>query len=319
MEMVKIKGVEAPISRLAMGTSWFEQSKQRDIDELLEAYYEAGGTMLDTGRFYNGTKTEKFLADWLNRTGMRGKTQFTCKGGHYFVNDNNEHFPEVSRVTPKDIIDDLHFSLNHLGLDHFEVFMLHRDNVDVPVDELVDCLEEHHNKGEIGAYGLSNWTLPRVKLAMEYAKKKGYQGITAVSPSYSLATVHTARWHGCEYVNDEYAAFFKGTDATILSWGSQGGGYFTESWTRENAPVGYVQCYFNDENAEKLKRAKELAKAKGCQPVNISLSYILSQGLPIVPIIGPRNKEEFKVNLKSLDIKLTPQEVEYMSLRSNTL
>ena len=317
---VKIKGLETPLSQLIMGTAWLDFNQDVKVMEAtLDAYIEAGGNTLDTGRFYGGGAAEKILVKWLDRTGLRKKLLFTSKAGHYFVNEKNEHFPEVPRVKPECITEDLNFSLNHLGLDHFDVFMMHRDNLEVPVAPLIDRLEEHHKEGKIRAYGLSNWTMPRVKEAMEYAKSKGYQGITTVSPSYSLATVHTPRWKGCEYVNDDYALAFKGSEVTILPWGSQGGGYFSETWTPENAPAGFVDCYFNKENEEKLKRAKELAKKYNAIPVNIALAYLLNQGLPIAPIIGPRNPGELATTLKALEIKLTPAEIEYLALRSNSL
>jgi len=317
---VKIKGLETLVSQLIMGTAWLDFNQDTAVMEAtLDAYIAAGGNMLDTGRFYGGGAAEKILVKWLDRTGLRGKILFTSKAGHYFVNEKNEHFPDVPRVKPECITEDLNFSLNHLGLDHFDVFMMHRDNLDVPVEPLIDRLEEHHKEGKIRAYGLSNWTLPRVKEALEYAQRQGYQGITTVSPSYSLATVHTPRWKGCEYVNDDYALFFKNSGVTILPWGSQGGGYFSETWTRETAPAGFVDCYFNAENEEKLKRAKELAKKYGAIPVNVALAYLMNQGLNIAPIIGPRNPGEFATTLKALDIKLTPAEVEYLSLRQNSL
>lgn len=314
---VKIKGLDAPVSQLIIGTAWFDPEQQDSIEQLLDAYVEAGGNMLDTGRFYNGSKAEDVIIEWLDKRNLRDKLLFTSKACHHYVNENNEHFPEINRVKPEYITEDLNFSLQHLGIDHFDVFMMHRDNHKVPVGPLIDTLEMHHKEGKIRAYGLSNWNLARVKEAIEYANSKGYQGISTVSPSYSLATVGKSRWEGAEYVGDDYALAFKGTDVTILTWGSQGGGFFTETWTRENAPDGYVECYFNKENEEKLKRAKELAEKYNAVPVNIALAYVLCQGLPIAAIIGPRNKEQFMSTLKVLDIKLTPSEIEYLSLRSD--
>lgn len=317
---VKIKGLETPVSQLIMGTAWLDFNQDEKVMEAtLDAYVAAGGNMLDTGRFYGGGAAEKILIKWLDRTGLRRKLLFTSKAGHYFVNEKNEHFPEVPRVKPECITEDLNHSLSNLGLDHFDVFMMHRDNLEVPVAPLIDRLEEHHREGKIRAYGLSNWTLPRIREAQAYAESKGYQGISTVSPSYSLATVHTPRWAGCEYVNDDYALSFKNTGVTILPWGSQGGGFFSETWTRENAPAGFTDCYFNQENEEKLKRAKELGQKHQAAPVNIALAYLLNQGLSIAPIIGPRNAGELADTLRALAIKLSPAEIEYLALRKDSL
>lgn len=320
MKTVSIKGLRTPVSLLILGTAWMnEYTPDETCAAALDAYIEAGGNMLDTGRFYSGGHTEKFLTRWLDANGMREKLLFSSKCCHHFVDENNRHFPEPNRVRPEYVIEDLDFSLERMKLDRFDVFMMHRDNEAVPVPELLDVLEEQRLKGKISTYGLSNWGLPRLREAMSYCAAKGYQGISTTSPSYSLAQIRTPRWVGCAYLSDEEALWHRGQELTMLPWASQGGGFFAEAFSRENAPADYAEAYFTADNFEKLARAKALAEKTGncCTAVNIALAYVLSQDIPLAPIVGPRTPAEVKSCTDFLDLRLSPEEVEWLSLRSS--
>ena len=52
MEYIKIKGLDKPVSRLIMGTAWFNVEYEEEIFKMLDLYVEQGGTVIDTGRFY---------------------------------------------------------------------------------------------------------------------------------------------------------------------------------------------------------------------------------------------------------------------------
>ncbi|MDL2307241.1 aldo/keto reductase [Desulfovibrio sp. OttesenSCG-928-C06] len=319
MKTLAIKGLRTPVSLLILGTAWMNKyTPDAACAAALDAYIEAGGNMLDTGRFYSGGYTEKFLTRWLDANGMRKQLLFSSKCCHHFVDEDNKHFLEPNRVRPEYITEDLDFSLERMKLDHFDIFMMHRDNEAVPVPELIDVLEEQARKGKISAYGLSNWSLPRLQEAMDYCAAKGYQGISTTSPSYSLAQIRKPRWVGCAYLTEEEALWHRGKDLTMIPWASQGGGFFAEAFSRENAPADYAEAYFTPDNFEKLERAKALAAkiGNGCTAVNIALAYVLSQNIPLAPIVGPRTPAEVKSCTDFLDLRLDRDQIGWLSLKS---
>ena len=69
-----------------------------------------------------------------------------------------QHFQGQSRGYEKD----LNESLERLNTDYIDLYFLHRDNPDVPVEELLDTLEEARIAGKIRYYGCSNWALSRI-------------------------------------------------------------------------------------------------------------------------------------------------------------
>lgn len=315
--MINVKGLDQPVSELWLGTSWFAPEYEDVIYPLLEQYIALGGNVLDTGLFYNGGKAEQIIAKWLKDEGLREKIMMTNKACHHFVDSNNIHHPEIKRVKPKFITQDLESSLKHLDVSYIDIYLLHRDDPEEPVSGLMDRLEEHHKEGKIKAYGVSNWSLLRVQKAIDYCMQMGYQGLSINNPSYSLATVKKPRWVGTVYADQNYAEWHKDKDILLASWASQAAGFFADIYKQDgSAPQDIVDAYFSDENFEKLKRCKRLAFEKGVDPINIALAFVLNQGFSVAPIVGPRNVKELMSVANVLDIKLSSEDVDYLALKT---
>lgn len=319
MEYLKIKGLAKPISKLIMGTAWFTPESENFIDTMLDIYINAGGNTLDTGRFYGRGQSEGLLYRWLQRCGRRDDVYLIDKCGHPFVDRSGKHYPARWRVSEELITEDLNYSLSNVGVDYFDLYLMHRDDPKLPVSILMDRLELHHREGLIKAYGVSNWRIPRIQEAMDYCEKMGYFGLSVNSPSYSLATVKVSRWPGCVYGDDSYAQWHKDYNLPMLSWGAQGAGFFADIYrTDGSAPLDIQEAYLTEVNFEKLRRAQKIAAEKGVESINVALAYILCQDLPLAAIIGSQNENELLSTLNALDINLTPGEIEYLSLKTNT-
>lgn len=318
MEYINVKGIETPISRIIMGTAWFTDIKfKAEVFKMLDLYLEVGGNVLDTGLFYGNGLSETILKEYFLERNNREKFVLIDKACHPIITPDGSHHPEYWRVKPDLITDDLYHSLFKLGVDHIDIYLLHRDDEKVPVGDIMDRLEQHRKDGLISAYGVSNWEITRVQEAMEYCDKKGYQGLSVNNPSYSLATVKETRWPGTVYINQEEAEWHAGKEITLFSWASQAHGFFADIYD-EHAPQDIKNAFFTEENFKKLERTKLLGKELNVEPINIALSYILNQPFDTAAIVGTRNRKEFLSSVKTLEVKLSEEQIEYLKLKSNT-
>lgn len=314
MEYLEIPKLKKPVSKIILGTGWFMPQYEEDIESLLDAYVAAGGNSFDTGRFYSGGKSEKVFSAWLRRhLDQRDKFVITSKACHHYVDENNVHHVENSRVSAEYITEDLEHSLELQGHSYFDVYMMHRDDVSVPVSQLMDRLERHRREGKILTYGLSNWSLARIQEAVDYCRERGYQGPTVNSPGFSLAKVTEPRFYGAVYADEPYMEWHRGKDMAVLAWGAQAVGFFADIYKRDgSAPADIVKSYFSEVNFARLQRAKELAAKKGCESVNVALAYVLEQQLPLAAIIAPHNVKELNSSLHALDVHLSQEEMDWL-------
>ena len=84
---------------------------------------------------YAGGDSERVIGRWIDGRQNRDKVVIIDKGAHH----NVDH----KRVIPFDITADLHDSLARLKTDCIDIYLLHRDNFDVPVRSIVECLVAH--------------------------------------------------------------------------------------------------------------------------------------------------------------------------------
>jgi predicted dehydrogenase/aryl-alcohol dehydrogenase-like predicted oxidoreductase len=299
----RIPGLDKPVSRLVMGVD--NQSTLPHASVMFDDWFERGGNAFDTAHIYGaGGVCEKVLGQWIRNRGVRQAVVILDKGAH------------TPFCTPKDLTEQLRVSLDRLQTDYVDIYMMHRDNPDVPVGEFVAVLNEHLRAGRLRAFGGSNWSIPRVKAANAYARRKGLAGFAAVSNNFSLARMVDPVWAGCLLASDaESRRWFKKTQMPLIPWSSQARGFFLDRVSpNDRSDRELVRCWFSGDNFQRLERARELARKRGVLPIQIALAYVLRQPFPTFPIIGPRTLAETRTSLPALEIELSPDDLAWLNL-----
>ncbi len=300
-----IPGMRTALSRLLMGVD--NQRDLRSASVLFDTFFEHGGNAFDTAYVYGAGSSEKLLGQWIKNRGLRDEVVILDKGAH-----TPECYPDA-------VERQLAISLERLQVDFVDVYMLHRDNPEIPVGEFVDALYEAHRAGRIGIYGGSNWSLARVAEANRYAAEKGIPGFRAVSNQFSLARMIEPMWGGCISTSDpESRAWFERTGLALMPWSSQARGFFTDrSGPDKRNDEELVRCWYASDNFERKARAEEIARRKGVEPINIALAYVLNQPFPTFPLIGPRSLRELRSSLTGLGVTLTDEEQAWLNLEDS--
>ena len=303
MRYGSIGGVNKPISRLLMGVD-----NQRTIAHacvMFDDFIERGGNCFDTAWVYGGAGAmERVWGQWNRNRNIREQIVLVGKGAHT---------PECN---PEALTRQLKGSLERLQTHYVDIYMLHRDNLQVPVGEFVDVLNEHKNAGRMRVFGGSNWSLERVDAANAYAKSKGLQGFSVVSNNFSLARMIEPPWSGCVSASDPASrSWFEKTQTTLLAWSSQARGFFTDRAGPElKSDAELVRCWYSDDNFKRRERVMEMAAKKNVMPINIALAYVLNQPFPTFALIGPRTLAETRTSLPGLDVELSADDVKWLNL-----
>ncbi|MGI8404130.1 MAG: aldo/keto reductase [Thermomicrobiales bacterium] len=318
MEYGHVRGIEKPLSRIVQGTIPLSPDRLDEGFALLDGVYEAGGRAFDTAQNYTGC--EEILGCWIKSRGVRDDVVILDKGAHPIEGR--------VRVTPEDITTDLDGSLKRLQVDFVDLYVLHRDNPDVPVGPFVEILNTHKKAGKIGSFGGSNWSASRIREANDYAAAHGLEGFAVSSPNFSLAVQIKAPWEGCLSVSGEAGKadreWYAEQGIPIFPWSSLAGGFFSGRFERDNLDTftSYldklcVECYCSEENFRRLDRVKELAARNGASIPQIAMSYVLSQPVEVFALVGCRQPSEFVDNVGALGHKLSADEISWLELRSD--
>ena len=320
MKYGTIAGIDKPVSRLIQGALVAAGMGEEKAFELLDAVFALGCNTFDTAVIYG--QTDRILGKWIRERGIRDKVVILAKGAH--------HNADRRRVTPFDIASDMHDTLARMQLDCVDLYVLHRDDPNVPVGPIVEALNEHVREGRIKAFGGSNWTHTRIQEANEYAAAHGLVPFAVTNPQYSLVPQRQEPWENCVSIGgpagEEARAYYAACGIAVLSWSSLGAGFLAGRITRENAAQwkeGYeeqaVRCYGSPESFDRLDRVRELAAAKGVEVPQIGMAFLMNQPMNVFALVGCKSADEMASSAAALEIALTPAELEYLDLKRDSL
>ena len=311
MLSAKLKGLDRDLSRLVLGCD-----NQLDSDHafvMFDHFFESGGNVFDTAFIYNNGKSDRYLGSWMKDRDIRDKVVILGKGAH------------TPHCNPKAIRKQLQESLEKLQIAYLDIYCVHRDNTDIPVNEFVDALDEVQEEGLIKVKGASNWNLERFASAQDYSNTKGKEGFRVLSNNLSLARMNVPVWPGCHSCsNDSFKNYLVSNQVAVFPWSSQARGFFLDS-TDLKTPIHAAdptneerkRVWASDDNDERRKRCFYLAKKKGVEPIQLALAYVLHQPFPCFPLIGSRNISETESSLGALKVSLNRGDLLWLDLEKD--
>lgn len=281
MEHIALRGT--PVSRLVLGIA-------TAVDHALwDAFVEAGGNAFDTAHWY-GEDSERALGTWVASRGLRDEIVLIGKGAH----------PPDTR--PEAVGPQLEQSLERLGTERLDVYLLHRDDPSVPVGEWADALDEQVRAGRARAVGVSNWSARRAEELSAWAAAKGRAAIALLSNHLSLATMLEPVWEGCVTVDDAAEEWLTQTGTPLLAWSALARGFFQG---RPDDDEEMHRCWIGADNLERRTRAGQLAARLGVTPAAVALAWVLARPYSSLAVVGPLTVEELAACFRGATLDVT--------------
>ncbi|MEV0624689.1 aldo/keto reductase [Nonomuraea wenchangensis] len=197
-------------------------------------------------------------------------------------------------------------SLRRLGVDHIDLYYMHRRNPEVPIEESVGAMAELVREGKVRHLGLSEVSAPTLRAAA------AVHPIAALQSEYSLFTrdleaeiLPAARELGVALV--AYSPISRGllTGAPPTS-GELAPDDFRRTFPRtsgENA----------EHNARLVAEVRRIADAAGVTVAQLALAWVLAQGEDVVPIPGTKRLKYLEENAAAADITLTAEQLDALA------
>ena len=306
----RIPGINKDLSRVVFGCD--NQSDSNHAFAMFDHFFSQGGNVFDTAYIYNEGKSDLYLGSWIYARGLREEVVVLGKGAH------------TPDCTPDKIRPQLDETLSRMSASYLDIYCLHRDNEDLPVEGFIDTLNELKDEGLVSVFGASNWSLKRFKEANDYALSTGKEPFTVLSNNFSLAHMNNPVWPGCfSCSEDDYLKYLTDNQISIFPWSSQARGFFLD--TQEFTALAHVadpnreeqdRVWGSADNLERRKRCFDLAEEKDVDPIQMALAFVLNQDFPSFPLIGPRNFFETESSLQATQIEVSSKEISWLNLKS---
>ena len=287
----------------------------KEADYLFDAFLDMGGNLYDTARVYSDWippeigRSERVLGDWLTRSKKRNQIVIITKGGHPDMTGNNPD-THKSRVSRAEMRTDIELSLKTLRTDYIDIYFYHRDDESIPVEELIETMEEFVKLGKIRYYGCSNWTTQRMETAAKYCKEKGYRGFAANQALYNVGYAYMNPLDDDTMLDlDGPMQQFHKENPGNLAMPYMGvcSGFFNKILANGEEAVKDSPYYTegNIRMAQKLKQIMEKYSVTATQAV---LGFFTCQDFACLPLYGPRGVESLEEACGTFEIPFTNED-----------
>lgn len=277
-------------------------SSDRDEQESIQTIHRAldlGVNFLDTSDLYGDGENEKLVGkaikDRRDEVVLATKFGVVRDRGYWGYNGSPRYVKAAAEA-----------SLRRLGVDHIDLYYLHRIDPYTPIEETVGAMAELVKEGKVRYIGLSEAPAQLIRRA------HAVHPITAVQTEYSL-------WS--RDIEDEVLPTLRELGIGFVAYSPLGRGFLTGTIQRyEDLDYNDVRRNFPrfqgqnlQKNLQFVAQIKEMAAEKGCTAPQLALKWILMQGNDIVPIPGTKRRKYLEENIAALQVELTDSDLQRLN------
>jgi aryl-alcohol dehydrogenase-like predicted oxidoreductase len=285
---------------------------------VLDAFYEAGGRMIDTADVYSawvpghkGGESESFIGRWLESRGVRAEMRIHTKTGMLTrkvpVQIGADGDPDLFQ--PAEVLKSLDASLERLRTDYLDLYYAHRDYEQLEVGQIVEAFDGAVNSGKVREIGASNFTAPRLSAALEAARASGATPFTMLQNEYNL--VSRAAYGA------ELQRLCLANGIAMLPFFGLAAGYLTGKYRKpedfEQGNRAYRVKDYQESGRPVLAEMDRVAEETGASLPAIALAWLVRQpGIP-APIASARSVEQLHQLLEFTRLELSQGQLDRLT------
>ena len=290
------------VSRLGLGTmSWGRDTDEGEAADLLKAYLDAGGNLLDTADVYGEGEAEVLLGRLLE--GIRDEIVIATKA--VSVPHSDRRF-DASR---RHLLAALDASLERLGTDYVDVWQLHAYDDRTPMEETLAALDTAVHSGKARYVGVANYSGWQLAASASWQKAvPGRAPIASVQMEYSLLQRGIER---------EVGPAAEALGVGLLPWSPLGRGVLTgkyrmgtpsDSRAASDRFAGFVEPYLTDGARRIVDAVATASDGLGVAPLEVALAWVRDRPGVVAPIVGARTPAQLRGALAAEELML-PREI----------
>jgi len=310
MTLRQVGSSDIMVAPLALGGNVFDWTADEAASfAILDAFVDAGGTMIDTADVYSawapghvGGESERLIGRWLRRDpAKRDKVVIATKVGF------------MAGLAPATIAPACDASLERLGIDRIDLYYQHKDDQSVPLADSLGAFDALLEVGKIRAIGLSNFTAQRVEEALAAGIAGGMTLPVAIQPWYNL--LERERFEG------DLSTLALNQGLSVFSYYSLANGFLTGKYRSKDdlgkSPRGLRNIEYLEGRGPKVLAALDrVAADAGACLATVALAWTKAQPGITAPIASATSLKQFEDLTAALTLGLSPGQIEILSQAS---
>lgn len=302
------------VSPIALGTMTFDNSQwgapKEVAESIFHAYVNAGGNFIDTADIYSQGRSEELIGGYIRDLKLRDQLVLATKFAFHGGEPGN---PNAGGNGRKNIYRAINGSLRRLQTDYIDLYWLHVWDGITPVEEVLQSLGDLVRAGKIRYFGFSDVPAWYTAKAAAIATTQNCPAPIAMQLEYSLVERSIER---------EHLPAARDAGLGICPWSPLAGGFLAGKYQRteagttgqgrlsSNNPFQGKFTKFTDRNWRILDVLRTVAAQVDRPLAQVAIAWILAQSDITAPILGATKLEQLHSNIASLEICLTPEQLQ---------
>jgi aryl-alcohol dehydrogenase-like predicted oxidoreductase len=301
------------VSEICFGTMTFGGSnggiwtnigkvQQDEVNSLMQTVVDSGINFIDTANIYSFGESEQLLGQSiidlkLNRHDLVIATKVRGRMGEGMNNVG---------LTRSNIFQSVDASLKRMQLDFMDILYVHGTDLLTPIEETMRALNDIVLTGKVRYIAVCNWPAWLVMKALGIADKYGWNKFVGMQYYYSLASRDIER---------EVLPLSIDQNLAVMPWSPLAGGFLSGKYTRNDEKIGSRRDNFDFPPINKNKTydiidvITGIGKQYNATPAEIALAWVRLQKGITSTIIGAKNIDQLRDNIKSVDITLSSDDL----------
>jgi aryl-alcohol dehydrogenase (NADP+) len=310
MEYIRLGKTGLKVSRICLGTMTYGSSKWRDwvLDEqearpFFKRAIELGVTFFDTADMYSAGMSEEITGRALKDFARRDEVVVATKVFNRMGPD-----PNAAGLSRKHVLQGIDASLRRLGMDHVDLYQIHRWDPETPIEETLDALTDVVRAGKARYIGASSMFAWQFMKALATSTERGLARFVSMQNHYNLIYREEER---------EMIPLCVDQGIGVIPWSPLARGFLAGNRTPDKAGAttrsrtdAYAhQLYYQADDFAVVERLREVAQAAGRPMTQVALAWILSKPYVTAPIVGASKMIHLEQAVESLAIRLDAEHV----------
>jgi len=310
MEYVRLGKTGLKVSRICLGTMTYGSSKWRDWvldEEKARPFYkralEKGINFFDTADMYSLGVSEEVTGRALRDFAKRDEVVVATKVFNRMGPD-----PNAAGLSRKHILAGIDGSLRRLGMDHVDLYQIHRWDPETPIEETLEALNDVVRAGKARYIGASSMYAWQFMKALAISDRHGWARFDSMQNHYNLVYREEER---------EMIPLCINQGVGVIPWSPLARGFLAGNRTKEKSGTTtrsksdeYAHnMYYQDDDFTVVDRLRTVAAQAGCTLPQAAVAWMLSKPGLTAPIVGASKPEHLDQAIAAVSVHLTPDQV----------
>jgi len=296
----RVLGSNQKVSAMGLGcmgmTPIYGTPDPAEAEKTIHAAVDAGVTLIDTADAYARGKNETVVGKAI--ANIRNNVILATKFGNVRFEDGTS----TVDGRPEYVAEACENSLRRLGVDHIDLYYVHRIDTTVPIEETIGAMGRLVETGKIGAIGVSEAGAETIRRAHKE------HPLACVQTEYSLATrdVEAEILPVCRELGIGFVAYAPLTRG-LLSGEIRNLDDLEEKDRRHAMPRFQSENLAN--NLAMVDALADIAERHNVSTAAIAIAWVLARGEDVVPIPGCKRRKTLADSLTALNVDLSDDDI----------